>query len=104
MPATGEDADGIERAVWATLYPVEDPEMPISIVDLGLIYGIDVSDGEATVDMTLTYSGCPACDIILDESKKPPRVSTESRLHRSGWSGLRTGPLIWSPNGQRSVA
>ncbi len=33
VPATGEDADGIERDVWAALYQVEDPEMPVSIVD-----------------------------------------------------------------------
>ena len=41
--------------------------MPISIVDLGLIYGVSVEDGVATVVMTLTYSGCPARDMLTDQ-------------------------------------
>jgi len=50
------------------LYEVEDPEMPVSIVDLGLIYGVVVyDDGVAHVDMTLTYSGCPARDMLERE-------------------------------------
>ena len=67
VPATGEGADGLEREVWAALYEVEDPEMPVSVVDLGLIYGLELDDGAATIDMTLTYSGCPAREIILEE-------------------------------------
>jgi len=70
VPATGEDADGVERRVWEALYKVEDPEMPISIVDLGLIYGVSVADGVASVDMTLTYTGCPARDMLLNEVKQ----------------------------------
>ena len=90
MPATGEDAEGIERDVWSALYQVEDPEMPVSIVDLGLIYGLDVSDGEATVDMTLTYSGCPAREIILDEVEE----AAESV------DGIETASvrLVWAPD------
>lgn len=64
LPATGEDATGVEADVWETLYDIEDPEMPVSIVDLGLIYGVEVDDGVAHVDMTLTYSGCPARDML----------------------------------------
>ncbi len=64
LPATGEDATGVEADVWETLYDIEDPEMPVSIVDLGLIYGVEVDDGVARVDMTLTYSGCPARDML----------------------------------------
>jgi len=67
VPATGEDADGLEREVWTALYDVEDPEMPISVVDLGLIYGLELDDGSVTIDMTLTYSGCPARELILDD-------------------------------------
>lgn len=67
LPATGEDATGVEADVWETLYEIEDPEMPVSIVDLGLIYGVTVEDGEAAVDMTLTYSGCPARDMLLEQ-------------------------------------
>lgn len=67
LPATGEDADGVERDVWETLYAIEDPEMPVSIVDLGLIYGVEVEDGLARIDMTLTYSGCPARDMLTTQ-------------------------------------
>jgi len=70
LPATGEDADGIEADVWDALYDTEDPEMPVSIVDLGLIYGVVVEDGLARVDMTLTYSGCPARDMLMDEVER----------------------------------
>ena len=70
LPATGEDADGIEADVWDALYDIEDPEMPVSIVDLGLIYGVAVEDGLARVDMTLTYSGCPARDMLMDEVER----------------------------------
>jgi metal-sulfur cluster biosynthetic enzyme len=67
VPATGEGTEGLEREVWAALYEVEDPEMPVSVVDLGLIYGLELEDGEATIDMTLTYSGCPARELILED-------------------------------------
>jgi metal-sulfur cluster biosynthetic enzyme len=67
LPATGEDATGVEDTVWEELYAIEDPEMPVSIVDLGLIYGVDVTDGHATVDMTLTYSGCPAREMLTSD-------------------------------------
>lgn len=67
VPATGAGATGVERRVWQALYRVEDPEMPISIVDLGLIYGVEVADGTAAIDMTLTYTGCPARDMLISE-------------------------------------
>lgn len=63
-PKTGDGAAGIEARVWAELYDVEDPEMPVSVVDLGLIYDVEVIDGHALVEMTLTYSGCPARDML----------------------------------------
>ncbi len=38
---------------------VYDPEIPVNIVDLGLIYGINVEDNNINIDMTLTATGCP---------------------------------------------
>jgi len=70
LPATGTDATGIDAAVWDALYAVEDPEMPVSIVDLGLIYDVGVEDGLARVDMTLTYSGCPARDMLQSDVRE----------------------------------
>ncbi|MFC7134803.1 MULTISPECIES: 1,2-phenylacetyl-CoA epoxidase subunit PaaD [Salinibaculum] len=89
VPATGRGAEGVERRVWEALYRVEDPEMPISIVDLGLIYGVDVDDGTATVDMTLTYTGCPARDMLLNEVKQSVAAV----------DGVETAEitLVWSP-------
>lgn len=89
LPATGEDADGIEAEIWDTLYEIEDPEMPISIVDLGLIYGVTVEDGEALIDMTLTYSGCPARDMLTDEIEE-----AVAALDAVDDIELR---LVWSP-------
>lgn len=66
-PRTGEGATGRERAVWDALYEVNDPEMPISVVDLGLVYDVEVDDEAAVVDFTLTYSGCPAKDMLLED-------------------------------------
>jgi metal-sulfur cluster biosynthetic enzyme len=89
LPATGEDADGLGADLWDVLYEIEDPEMPISIVDLGLIYGVDVTDGVATVDMTLTYSGCPARDMLTDEIEEQVGAI-------EGIDGVQLR-LVWSP-------
>ncbi|MHB9287779.1 1,2-phenylacetyl-CoA epoxidase subunit PaaD [Halobacteriales archaeon Cl-PHB] len=67
FPKTGEGASGAEADVWDALYEVEDPEMPISIVDLGLIYGVEVDDRHCDVELTLTYSGCPARDMLTND-------------------------------------
>ncbi len=68
FPKTGEGATGTEADVWEALYEVEDPEMPISVVDLGLIYGVSVdNDGHCEVELTLTYSGCPARDMLVND-------------------------------------
>lgn len=66
-PKDGSDATGVEAAVWAALREVEDPEMPVSVVDLGLIYDVSVENGHALVEMTLTYSGCPARDMLMND-------------------------------------
>lgn len=68
-PKTGEDATGAEAEVWEALSEVEDPEMPVSVVDLGLIYDVTVDGERASVEMTLTYTGCPARDMLTGEVK-----------------------------------
>ena len=50
--------------VMDVLKNVEDPELAFSIVDLGLVYRVDVKETAIEVDFTLTYPGCPAEDII----------------------------------------
>ncbi|WP_045878969.1 metal-sulfur cluster assembly factor [Pseudofrankia sp. DC12] len=49
---------------------VVDPELGINVVDLGLVYGIDISDENvATLDMTLTSAACPLTDVIEDQAR-----------------------------------
>lgn len=90
VPATGDGAEGLERDIWSALYQVEDPEMPISVVDLGLIYGLELDDGEATIDMTLTYSGCPARELILEDVEQA--AESVSGVDKAD---VR---LVWSPD------
>ncbi len=52
------------------LRDVVDPELGINVVDLGLIYGVDVGvDNIATIDMTLTSAACPLTDVIEDQTR-----------------------------------
>lgn len=49
---------------------VVDPELGINVVDLGLVYGVEVHDGStATIDMTLTTAACPLTDVIEDQTR-----------------------------------
>ena len=58
----------IEERIIAMLKTVYDPEIPVNIYDLGLIYKIDVTDNnDAILDMTLTAPNCPAADFILED-------------------------------------
>jgi len=56
-----------ESAVRDALRQVLDPEAGMNIVDLGLVYGIDVSDAAVRVDLTMTSAACPMADLIIDE-------------------------------------
>ena len=51
--------------VWRALGRVTDPEYPLSVVDLGMIYDVGVTDGTATISMTFTSIGCPAMDLLV---------------------------------------
>jgi metal-sulfur cluster biosynthetic enzyme len=54
--------------VWEILHDVYDPEIPLNIADLGLIYDLKVSEaGEVSILMTLTSPGCPVGDMLADE-------------------------------------
>lgn len=57
-----------EEGVWAALGTVMDPEIPFSVVDLGLVYGVEVVDGtRVRVQLTLTTRGCPLVRRISDD-------------------------------------
>ena len=59
----------IEESIVEALKTVYDPEIPVNIYDLGLIYKVDYheEDGTLDVDMTLTAPGCPLADFILED-------------------------------------
>ena len=60
----------LEEQIVKMLKTVYDPEIPVNIYDLGLIYGVDIDDDKnATITMTLTAPGCPLADFILEDVK-----------------------------------
>src|SRR5690625_1719954 len=66
---------------------VIDPELGINIVDLGLVYGVTVEDGNAVIDMTLTSAACPLTDLLEEQTFAALDPITES--HRINW--------VWMP-------
>ena len=56
--------------LWAALKQVQDPEFPISLVDLGLIYDVRISDGVVEVDLTFTATACPCMDFIRSDIRE----------------------------------
>lgn len=67
---TPEEKLHIEERVVEMLRTVFDPEIPVDIYSLGLIYKIDVSDeGDVDIDMTLTAPNCPAADFLVEDAR-----------------------------------
>lgn len=67
---TPEERLKIEERAVTLLKTVYDPEIPVDIYNLGLIYKIDLDDdGNLTVDMTLTAPNCPAADFLVEDSR-----------------------------------
>jgi FeS assembly SUF system protein len=58
----------IEQRIVSVLKTVYDPEIPVNVYDLGLIYDIEVSENlDVTINMTLTAPNCPAADFIMED-------------------------------------
>lgn len=71
MQMTQQEKTLIEENIVDVLKTVYDPEIPINIYDLGLIYKIDVKEsGDVDVDMTFTAPSCPAADFILEDVRQ----------------------------------
>ena len=68
---TAEERTNIEGRIVDVLRTVFDPEIPVNIYDLGLIYKIDVKDDASVdIDMTFTAPTCPAADFILQDVRQ----------------------------------
>jgi len=65
-------AERVEARLWTALQDVEDPEIPISVVGMGLIVSIAYRESERAVDLQLTFTamGCPATDFIEDDIRE----------------------------------
>jgi len=65
-------AQEVEARLWVALRDVEDPEIPISVVGMGLIVSIAYRPDERAVDLELTFTamGCPATDFIEDDIRE----------------------------------
>lgn len=84
------DTDHLEERIVMALKTVFDPEIPVDIYELGLIYGIDISpENDVTVRMTLTSPSCPAAEQI------PPEV--EQKV--SSVAGVKSAKaeIVWEP-------
>ncbi|MDD5179794.1 MAG: metal-sulfur cluster assembly factor [Gallionellaceae bacterium] len=59
-----------EEEVRAALHSVIDPEVGMNIVDLGLVYGVNIADNKLQVDLTMTTPACPMGEMILDDARR----------------------------------
>jgi len=88
--AVGGAGSDLQADVIAALREIYDPEIPVNIYDLGLIYGVEVDDsGDATVTMTLTTPHCPVAETMPGEVE----------LRVSSVPGIRDAEvvLVWEP-------
>ena len=74
LPAVDTAAAGTTvtvEDVTEAMRDVVDPELGINVVDLGLLYGVDIDeDSKVTLDMTLTSAACPLTDVITDQTEQ----------------------------------
>jgi FeS assembly SUF system protein len=88
--AVGGEGSDLQAAVIEALREIFDPEIPVNIYDLGLIYGVEVDDNaDATVTMTLTTPHCPVAESMPGEVE----------LRVSSVPGIRDAEvnLVWDP-------
>lgn len=78
-----------EEAVWACLQEVLDPEIPISLVELGLVYGVEIAHGVVEVRLTFTATACPCMEFI--------REDVTDRLEQEPWVERVRIEEVWDP-------
>ena len=76
-----------EAQVWAALDEIPDPEIPVvSLVDLGVIRSVDVSDGSVHVELTPTFLGCPALEAMVRAIEEHVPEATVEIVNDDSWS------------------
>ncbi len=75
--------------LWNALHDVEDPEFPMSIVDMGLVVDLQKRGGDVAIKMTFTAMGCPCMDMIMED--------TETRLRQEPDVDSVQIEVVWSP-------
>ena len=93
---TAEEKLAIEERIVEVLKTVYDPEIPVDIYSLGLIYRIELQDdGNLEVDMTLTAPNCPAADFIMEDV----------RLKLSGIEGVKEAKvnIVFEPEWDKDM-
>ncbi len=88
-PAPAVEGDDVYEAVIAALKEIYDPEIPVNIYDLGLIYNVEVNEGHALVTMTLTTPHCPVAESMPAE--------VELRVGAVPGVGDAEVNLVWEP-------
>ena len=88
LPQRGR-AISVQERIWLALAEINDPEMPVNLVDLGLIYGLTVDKGRVCVSLTFTAMGCPATDMIMGDIR-------ERLLAEPGIEDVRLD-VVWDP-------
>lgn len=83
-----ESASLVDR-LWQALREVEDPELPISIVDLGLVVDLGCDSGAVWVKLTFTAMGCPATEMLMDDVR--------ARLEREPGVESVSIDVVWEP-------
>lgn len=76
-------------ALTAALGEVLDPELPVSLVDLGLVRGVEFEDGVARIDLTFTATACPCMDFIKEDVR--------DRIEREPWVRAVEIEEVWDP-------
>jgi metal-sulfur cluster biosynthetic enzyme/Fe-S cluster assembly iron-binding protein IscA len=89
-PSSGSDHAPVEERIRSALKQIYDPEIPMNLVDLGLIYGFDWRGPNAvTIRMTLTSVGCPSTEAIMREVEAAARKA-------SGLAEIKV-EIVWEP-------
>lgn len=91
-----------EEDIVEALKDVIDPELGINVVDLGLLYGVNLEEGSVVLDMTLTSAACPLTDVIEDQAAAALKGLVDSM--RINWVWLPPwGPERITPDGREML-